>query len=621
MTGTPTPEWVFDPTPPSGALSGGDPASYVFNPDLDSLVREVVQNSTDQQKGEDPVEITFTLHELSAAARDDFLDALDWPRLRQHLEGVAGSQSLINGRVRDAIDRIDAGHLTMMTIEDKGTYGLTGPEEGTEGNFTALCKHVLVTTPKKAAGGGSYGLGKAVLWRFSSLSTVLFGSAFGEGGLRDARVFGRAELPFHDAEGQQWSGSGWFGQPETSHSGRRAVSVRGDVVRDLSNRLVLGREEPVRTGTTALILGFSEPGAERARPSAEIAQEVLAAASKWFWPRLLDRSLTVRAKSVVDGVPTFDEEAYADDADPFVIAASVTAGGEVAAKEGEIAQREIAVRVPGLRNEQPAEVEGHVTLRLFRTSDEDSSLKDERANTVALTRGAGMVVQYRRPRQTALLNGGFRAVLLAGTAHGTTDEDSAIEEFLRAAEPPAHDQWVHSTNKLASRYRPGAGARLQELFAKIDSTIVQMCDAAPPTGEAGPPLLAKLFRVGGTSGTTGAKHKFEVRFSQASFDGEEWSVEGKVVRTKGTRPWAVDVDASLEGVGSFKASLPVQSVFHSGTGIASQSVKDGELIRYIVPAETDELHFEITARPDPSDQALATESRFRVDARPHERTA
>jgi len=120
------PEWVFDPVPPSGALSGGDPTSYVFSPDIDTLVREVVQNATDQQSGDAPVKVSFSLHELTDDARASFLEGLGWSVLREHLVGVANSASLINGRVRDALAEIDSGRLLVLQIEDSGTKGPSG---------------------------------------------------------------------------------------------------------------------------------------------------------------------------------------------------------------------------------------------------------------------------------------------------------------------------------------------------------------------------------------------------------------------------------------------------------------------------------------------------------------
>jgi hypothetical protein len=40
--------WCFDPVPPSGACQDSDPAQSVFEPDINTLVRETLQNSNDQ---------------------------------------------------------------------------------------------------------------------------------------------------------------------------------------------------------------------------------------------------------------------------------------------------------------------------------------------------------------------------------------------------------------------------------------------------------------------------------------------------------------------------------------------------------------------------------------------
>ena len=63
-----------------------------------------------------------------------------------------------------------------MLIADHGTHGLTGGEDEEEGNFNLLCRHELITASDRRDSGGSFGIGKSVLWRFSMLSTVLFGS-------------------------------------------------------------------------------------------------------------------------------------------------------------------------------------------------------------------------------------------------------------------------------------------------------------------------------------------------------------------------------------------------------------------------------------------------------------
>jgi hypothetical protein len=613
------PEWVFDPIPPSGALSGGDPVSYVFKPDLDTLVREVLQNATDQRASDDPVEVIFTLEELSDEKRAELLEALRWRSLSRHLDGVAVSKSMINGRVADALAAVDEGRLLVLRIDDVGTRGLTGSEDGTDGNFAALCKHVLVTTDDKTARGGSHGLGKAVLWRFSSLSTVLFSSAYDGAGPQQFRVFGRSELPFHDTSEGRWAGPGWFGLPESVDGSRRAVSVRGAQARGLADGLLLSREELVGTGLSALIIGFSEPGEETPRPVGDVARDMTVAAARWFWPRLLDRNLRVRARAVVDDETVFDREATADDADAlFVQADSAPATGPTAMAPDEVAERELAIRVPARRDSgSGADVEGHVLLRVTRTGD-DADANDPRANTVALIRGAGMVVRYWPPGHVPLDGGGFRAVLLAGERHGDEDSDREIEEFLRAAEPPAHDDWVHHTNNIKSRYRHGARSRLEQLFSKVRAALIEMCESMPAANEPGPALLARYFRIGGKTGKAPATQKFNVSFDPPRLVDGSWQIAGNVIRTRGDRSWRVEIDAKLEGESGLTVGLPITSFGCNGAGSQASLQRGQQTARFDLPPTTDFLEFNLTARPRPEDADLALESRLRVDARPHE---
>jgi hypothetical protein len=66
---------------------------------------------------------------------------------------------------------LESDCMTGLWIEDRGTTGLVGDEQGS-GNFAALCRDRLFSEKQRAESGGSFGLGKAVLWRFSLLSTV-----------------------------------------------------------------------------------------------------------------------------------------------------------------------------------------------------------------------------------------------------------------------------------------------------------------------------------------------------------------------------------------------------------------------------------------------------------------
>ena len=173
----PTACWTFDALPPSGARRGGNPAEHAFRHDLSTFVREVVQNANDQAQARPRV--VFRLHSLSGQPLVRFLDALDYSSLEPHLEAAARTHGGTGLRQALAVLR-DRAELLVMFVEDYGTEGLTGDETEGDSHFRALCKDTLFSHKREATAGGSYGLGKSVLWIFSGLSIVLFDSTLME---------------------------------------------------------------------------------------------------------------------------------------------------------------------------------------------------------------------------------------------------------------------------------------------------------------------------------------------------------------------------------------------------------------------------------------------------------
>ena len=113
--------------------------------------------------------------------------------------------------------------LTLLRIADYGARGLTGPEfaEGDQsdyGNFVKLCRLDLYSGKDKTS-GGSFGLGKAVYWRFSRLQTVLFNSTCRPEDAVDGqwrnRIIGVNQGVVHQLGGNNFQGRGFFGEPRT----------------------------------------------------------------------------------------------------------------------------------------------------------------------------------------------------------------------------------------------------------------------------------------------------------------------------------------------------------------------------------------------------------------------
>jgi hypothetical protein len=177
MPESPEPTWIFDDAPASGARRGGLAMAHVIPTDLDNFVREVLQNARDQRDEHETVKVRFTFMELTGGFKEGFLRALDWHELKPHIETAAVEGGITIGpQLRRALEVMADNSLLLLRIEDSGTRGLVGGEddrsEGT--NFNQLCRDELVTGESSETRGGSFGLGKSVLWRFSLPSTVRF---------------------------------------------------------------------------------------------------------------------------------------------------------------------------------------------------------------------------------------------------------------------------------------------------------------------------------------------------------------------------------------------------------------------------------------------------------------
>ena len=216
-------EWIFDPRPPAGIIAGGSVLDQVFARKIDTFVRETTQNSNDQRSegSTEPVKIDFHVHTISGDHLDKALDAIGWNQFRQHLDVVSAEPTLRQTRYRKAGDQFIGSpgkrkEARFLVISDFNTKGLMGGEFERSDNYAPLVRHQLVTNNEGATDrGGSYGVGKSVLWAFSDISTVFFHSKFKVGPDRantQTRFIGRAILSSHEIGNDKWQSDGLFGK-------------------------------------------------------------------------------------------------------------------------------------------------------------------------------------------------------------------------------------------------------------------------------------------------------------------------------------------------------------------------------------------------------------------------
>lgn len=488
--------WRFDAAPLSGSRSGGNAAEYAFNPNINHFVREVIQNVLDNKSNLfNSVKIGFHFFTLRNQELDLFLSNVNFEDLNEHLR--AASTQPKGAGLRIALEDLrKRGSLLLLVIEDNNTTGLTGNETGDGSNFAALCKDELYSNKNSDTAGGSYGLGKAVLWSFSSLSTIIFNSELEEhpNGDKSPRLIGRAELPWHVIGDSHYSGSGWFGTIEEVPGGERSVSVWSPKSNEISESLQICRNGE-NLGTSILIIGFRNPAQEDKSPK-ELAGEIVDAVKLNYWPSIAQEKLKVivTVKDSPSQEPSYEQQITKNDINSAFLDCWDTYANKRSdlvhelKNPGDVVEVPIELTIPPKIDKSEQEISASVSL-LVRLAEQN----ENNINTVVLFRGSGMVVNSFHLDKLSLTQRPFHAIVVCGEARvPVSTGDNQLDRFLRAAEPPSHNEWT-VTKTLKELYRPGYKKLLDELNRKVKEEIKVHVNEKIPPGSEGPQLLKALF--------------------------------------------------------------------------------------------------------------------------------
>jgi hypothetical protein len=614
--------WIFRPVPADGGVSGGLASAEVLPTTVDTFVREVLQNCRDQRAGPEAVRVRITLHELSRASVDSFLESVGWGQLEPHIKGAADPANVtIAARLRQGLERAQGSSFRVLIIEDSFTNGLWGEEKGRNGNFAHLVRNELTTPASRRDSGGSFGLGKSVLWRYSSLSTVLFYSRLG--GEDPAthgrtRFIGRTLLPSHAAFSDEWEGPGWFGReaglgPDDSFA-ESAWDADAD---EIAAETLLERHDDLM-GTSIAILGFDDPTREEEPDTRRLCDEIADSAERWFWPALSRGDMTVQVSGYLNGdcIASRDVTAGAANFENVLRTFTAARNGEA---DPDVTLRDIPLDVPDSSGVDGGGivqgVTGHATLGVLVSDSIDSDATG--LAEVATQRGAGMVVEYFEPRIAKQGTTGFVSVLLAGTARGLTAEDIAVEEFLRAAEPPAHDKWVGTTGRVHQEYARGSQAALARFFTAIDQELRAILNDREFSSDDGPTALKKLFPMP-ASGTSEHTEVFRLDKVSQSFSDGVWSFEGEFKRKPKSPvgPWKFSAEVAIgrDGRGARSRLVPLALVVDGGAAALDHAVTTPERPVVRVPEDIASVRFVITTN-SLSDMGISTDAASQVSVR------
>lgn len=516
--------WYHRPGYPDGGRDLGNAAAFAFDADVQVLARETCQNSLDERLVENgrPVQVRYTLHELTGEHLDAFREAILWNDLFPHYSAVselAGNQKV--GRVVDAgvRDMYEKGRLILLRVDDYNASGLTG-DDYADGKFAAVVRRQLESLKTGPAAGGSYGLGKATLWATSALGLVLINSTLSvpHEGRTERRMIGRLELPWREVDGRAYAGPAWFGRPDPDTPGAEvARSWWAD--EETVDRLHLGRESD-EPGTSFLIVGAhdvaslegessdqdgrhrDEEGPEDTRGIERMHGRLVEALGRDFWAAMVGGGgrlplLEASVRALRNG-----EEVVAETkVDPSVEQPSRTRalrahyeGTTVdrLTESGQVASRNVPLKLPLTGGARGATLGTHQAVLLVTEAAGD---RDTPVNQVHSLRGNRMTVRKAPVPNLPLGTNPFQAVVLVGEAAGASAPFAKdAEEFLRAAEPPEHDRWGQ-TEELTLRWSPSAYRRIQNLTTEVNSAVRELV-ARPRRGKGeGGEALRKALTV------------------------------------------------------------------------------------------------------------------------------
>ncbi len=614
-----TTKWVFDPEPPSGQRTGGSAAEYSFKGGVDILAREVIQNSLDAKKGVGAVGVNFRFVQLTDEMRSRFLEAISWETIEDNLRAAPEERG--GGAIRSALDQMQATGLRLLVIEDTGTKGLEGAEkrstDAEKNPFCALVKDELYSDKGDETSGGSFGLGKSVLWAFSGLKTVLFSSIpdnppAGKSGLR---FCGRAALPWHTTEEDgACTGAGWFGRAiAPDEPSRRAESLWDVEAAAIAEACLCSRADK-DTGLSAVIVGYSEPG-ESDRPLTEEADLMVAAVLESFWPAITTGALAVTVQVEQNGVVVLKRDVIPSAHPGYRQLGELLTrfhAGKLSETEtlepGTEGFAKVALGVP--KRSAPSQhpelsVKALVLVRVL----EDGEECGEVAERIFKFRKPGMVVRSDTQSNLSLGARPFIAAVLAGEAAGSSQNDTRAEQFLRAAEPPAHDEWTHKTRRIKLEYHQGASTRLSEFEKGVRDVVRRLVSKPEEKGGGLPRDLLKHLRF--STATGGPNGRFlSVTHQKATVADGGWQFSTRCRRLRVTpTPWHVTVRLNYGRDGG--GSDPLKAIGAiDASDCSRQEIRNGVAFLEF-PAHIEETR--ISGKTDPSMMpAIGTRSKLSI---------
>jgi transcriptional regulator with XRE-family HTH domain len=527
--------WYYRPAPQDEGRELGNAAGFAFSGGLATLARETSQNILDEAKpGQPTVEARYTLIELSGARLDSFKEAIDFNDLQPHLEAAADSRQKVATVIRKGLKTLtDEKKLILLRIEDYGAKGLVGPEYE-DGNYMAVVRNILDSYKGENA-GGSYGLGKSVMWACSQFGLVLINSTLSvaQDGQREGRFIGRLDLPWHRlpaADGtttKAYAGPAWYGEKDAE---------RGEVTRSYWGNEALASDTHLErandeSGTSFLVVGAYDPD-DAVETVEDMHDQLVQALAKSFWPAMVERAggdpgmMTALVRSERNGVTLksdlVDPSSHSPAKARMLQVHRDDLTVDALESPGDVVRRRVTLNIPRRLADGAHAPQQHEAVLLITEAGEDET----DSNRVAFMRGSHMIIREDAVAGLPMGSRSFHAVVLAGLAAGDDPADKAADRFLRAAEPPEHNNW-EVTPDVSGSYARGYGKALTDFKAEVRKAIRDVVGRPARDLSDGPDALKELLRISPPAADTTKRPKVKSAVGKPDTKGR-WSVDVRV---------------------------------------------------------------------------------------------
>lgn len=453
--------WWSQPFPPTGAIASEGIRNQLGRPPVDPLtvfVRETAQNSWDARLPGRPTTYRLELTTVSPNHRPTWERLLTPPaRVQPHL-GV--------GRV------VRAPNLRLLSVVDRGTKGLGGPTRADElaHDRRDWVSFVLNVGEKRDVvhGAGTFGYGKAVLYRLSKVGTILVYTRTDEPGIGlSSRLIGIAlgdsfESSDSVAEGARpFTGRHWWGDVQGDH----VEPLRGADADEAARSLGLTPFEDGESGSTLIVL---DPDLDDF-DDVDAAARHLAGTIAWhMWPVMLpERGEHRLVPEVRAGGRTFDlpDPARTYPLRMFVAAYRRQRTDQATTLECLSPRRRLgrlalerAVVVP-MSPDAVSQAAGYAGV-------------DGDPHHICLMRSPELVVRYHEGLVPDSVNKAYAGVFRA---------DDDLDAVYAAAEPPTHDHWIHE--QLTGHDKTFVRVTFKRIREQLSSFRTSAANTSATTGD------------------------------------------------------------------------------------------------------------------------------------------